>query len=77
LLDKPKADYFIEDRYEVGLVPQRLEVPSGRRSCADKVSHVVNCKMARFIDRCHISPLNPASTHVTPAGASTRTRKPG
>jgi len=71
---KAKHDYFIEQRFEAGLVLQGWEVKSLR---AHKVhlrdSYVVLKKGEAFLIGCHISPLGSASsrTNLDP----TRTRK--
>ncbi len=76
IADNKKAffDYFIEDRYEAGLVLQGWEVKAIREGRAQiKEGYVVLQNGAFYLIGAHISPLNSASTHVTPD--SVRTRK--
>jgi SsrA-binding protein len=67
-------EYFIEERYEAGLVLQGWEVKSiraGRVQLNEAYVIVRNAEL--FLIGCHISPLTAASTHVQPD--PTRTRK--
>ena len=67
-------DYFIEEKYEAGIVLEGWEVKAIRAGrCQIKEAYVVVRKGEIFITGCHISPLETASTHVSPD--STRTRK--
>jgi SsrA-binding protein len=67
-------DYFIEEKYEVGIVLEGWEVKAIRAGrCQIKEAYVVVRKGEIFITGCHISPLATASTHITPD--PTRTRK--
>jgi SsrA-binding protein len=60
-------DYFIEERYEAGLVLQGWEVKAIRAGRAQlKEGYVVLQKGAFFLIGSHISALPEASTHVTP-----------
>ena len=71
---KARHDYFIEDRFEAGLVLQGWEVKSlreGRAQLTD--SYIVIKDNEAWLFGFHISPLLSASTHVTPD--PTRTRK--
>lgn len=76
IIDNRKAfhDYFIEDKYEAGLVLQGWEVKAIRAGRANiKESYVVIRSAEIFIVGMHITPLESASTHITPD--PTRTRK--
>ena len=76
IIDNRKAfhDYFIEDKYEAGLVLQGWEVKAIRAGRANiKESYVVIRGAEIFIVGMHITPLESASTHITPD--PTRTRK--
>ena len=67
-------DYFIEERYEAGLVLQGWEVKAiraGRAQIHD--AYVIVKDGALWMIGAHISPLLAASTHVNPD--PTRTRK--
>jgi len=67
-------DYFVEERFEAGLVLEGWEVKSiraGRGNIAE--AYVVVRKEALWLLGAHISALPTASTHVTPD--PTRTRK--
>ena len=67
-------DYFVEDRYEAGLVLEGWEVKAiraGRAQISD--AYVIVDRGALWLLGAHISPLGSASTHVTPD--PTRTRK--
>jgi SsrA-binding protein len=71
---KAKFDYFLEQKYEAGLVLEGWEVKSLRAGRAQlKESYVIIRNGELFLFGCHISPLSTASTHtiVDP----TRTRK--
>ncbi len=60
-------DYFIEDRYEAGLVLEGWEVKAIRAGRAQlKEGYVVLQKDAFFLIGSHISALPEASTHVNP-----------
>ena len=76
IIDNRKAfhDYFIEDKYEAGLVLQGWEVKAIRAGRANiKESYVVSRGAEIFIVGMHITALESASTHVSPD--PTRTRK--
>jgi len=71
---KARHDYFIEDRFEAGLVLQGWEVKSlreGRAQLTD--SYIIIKDNEAWLFGFHISPLLSASAHVTPD--PTRTRK--
>jgi SsrA-binding protein len=67
-------DYFVEDRYEAGLVLEGWEVKAvraGRAQISD--AYVIVDGGALWLIGSHIAPLLAASTHVRPD--PTRTRK--
>jgi SsrA-binding protein len=75
IVDNKKAffDYFIEDRYEAGLVLEGWEVKSIRAGRVQiKEGYVVLQNGAFYLIGAHTSPLNSASTHVTPDVIRTR-----
>ncbi len=66
-------DYFIEEKYEAGIVLEGWEVKAIRAGrCQIKEAYVVVRKGEIFITGCHISPLETASTHISPNPARTR-----
>ena len=71
---KAQHDYFIEDRYEAGLVLEGWEVKSVRAGRAQlNEAYVVVRQSELYLLNAHVSPLPTASTHITPQ--PTRTRK--
>ena len=71
---KVRHDYFIEDKFEAGLVLQGWEVKSLRMKKVQLVDSYVLIKDGEaFLLGCHITPLNTASTHVI--ADPTRTKK--
>lgn len=71
---KAQHDYFIEDRYEAGLVLEGWEVKAIRAGRAQlNEAYVVIREGELFLLNGHISPLPTASTHISPD--PTRTRK--
>ena len=67
-------DYFVEERYEAGLVLEGWEVKAiraGRANIGD--AYVIVQESALWLIGAHISPLLAASTHVK--ADPTRTRK--
>jgi len=76
IIDNRKAfhDYFIEDKYEAGLVLEGWEVKGIRAGRANiKEAYVVIRGAEIFIVGMHITPLESTSTHINPD--PTRTRK--
>ena len=70
---KAPHDYFIEDRYEAGIVLEGWEVKSVRAGRAQIAEAYVLVKDdALWLIGAHISPLMTASTHVQPDPARTR-----
>lgn len=71
---KATHDYFIEERFEAGLVLQGWEVKAIRDSRVQlKESYVIVRDGELYILGMHVSPLATASTHIHPD--ATRTRK--
>jgi SsrA-binding protein len=71
---KAQHDYFIEDRYEAGMVLEGWEVKAIRAGRAQlNEAYVVIRSGELFLLNGHVSPLPTASTHITPD--PTRTRK--
>lgn len=71
---KATHDYFIEQRFEAGLVLEGWEVKSIRDGRVQlKDSYVVIKKGEAWLAGAHISPLLSASTHIDPM--QTRLRK--
>lgn len=71
---KARFDYFIEDRFEAGIVLEGWEVKSlraGKGNIAD--SYVLLKDGEAFLIGSHFIPLQTASTHIHPD--PTRTRK--
>jgi SsrA-binding protein len=76
IVDNKKAfyDYFIEERYEAGLVLEGWEVKSIRAGRVQlKEAYVTLMGAEPFVIGMHISPLTSASTHVH--ADPTRSRK--
>jgi SsrA-binding protein len=75
IVDNKKAfhDYFIEERYEAGLVLEGWEAKAIRAGRAQiKEAYVVVKDGEIFLIGAHISPLAQASTHVTADPVRTR-----
>lgn len=75
IADNRKAfhDYFIEERFEAGLVLEGWEVKSIRAGRAQiKEAYVIVKDSEIWLLGCHISPLSTASTHVKPDPVRTR-----
>lgn len=67
-------DYFIEEKYEAGIVLEGWEVKAIRDGRTNlKESYVVIMQGEIYLIGCHITPLGAASTHIRPD--ATRTRK--
>jgi SsrA-binding protein len=76
IADNKKAfhDYFIEDKFEAGMVLEGWEVKAIRANRVQlKEAYVVLKSAEVYLIGCHISPLLSASTHVYPD--PTRSRK--
>src|SRR5690606_4288220 len=75
LLDNRQAfhDYFIEEKFEAGMVLQGWEVKGIRAGRANiKESYVIVRDGELFLLGMHITPLSSASTHVKPDPVRTR-----
>ncbi|MES2536702.1 MAG: SsrA-binding protein SmpB [Pseudomonadota bacterium] len=75
IVDNKKAfhDYFIEERYEAGMVLEGWEVKSIRAGRVQlKEAYVIVRGSEIFLFGAHISPLSAASTHVSPNTVRTR-----
>lgn len=71
---KAYHDYFIEERYEAGIVLEGWEVKAIRAGRVQLKEAYVTIRAAQlFLIGCHISPLPAASTHIE--ADPTRTRK--
>ena len=76
IVENKKAfhDYFIEERYEAGLVLEGWEVKAIRAGRVQlKEAYVILNKAEPFVIGMHVSALPTASTHVNPD--PTRSRK--
>lgn len=76
IIDNRKAfhDYFIDERFEAGMVLEGWEVKAIRAGRAQiKESYVIVSNGEIFLLGMHISPLPSTSTHIKPD--ATRTRK--
>ncbi|MET0963300.1 MAG: SsrA-binding protein SmpB [Noviherbaspirillum sp.] len=75
IADNKKAfhEYFIEERFEAGMVLQGWEVKSIRAGRTNlKEGYVIVRKGEIFLFGAHISPLPTASTHINPDPVRTR-----
>jgi len=75
IVDNKKAfhDYFIEERYEAGMVLEGWEVKSIRAGRVQlKEAYVIVRQGEVFLFGAHISPLPTASTHISPDPVRTR-----
>jgi len=76
IVDNRKAwhDYFIEEKYEAGLVLEGWEAKAIRAGRVQlKEAYVVLKSEEVWLIGCHITPLTTASTHIRPD--PTRSRK--
>ncbi len=66
-------DYFIEEKYETGMVLEGWEVKAIRDGRVQlKEAYVIIRNGALYLIGCHISPLKTASTHINPDPIRTR-----
>jgi SsrA-binding protein len=66
-------DYFIEEKYEAGIVLEGWEVKAIRAGRVQlQEAYVVIRRQELFLIGCHVSPLPTASTHVNPDPVRTR-----
>jgi SsrA-binding protein len=75
IVENKKAffDYFIEERYEAGIVLEGWEVKAIRAGRAQlKEGYVILKQGAFYLIGAHISALTSASTHVNPDPVRTR-----
>ena len=75
IVDNKKAfhDYFIEERYEAGMVLHGWEVKAIRAGRVQlKEAYVIVRNGEVFLFGAHVSPLPTASTHVNPDPVRTR-----
>ena len=75
IIDNKKAfhDYFIEERFEAGLVLQGWEAKAIRAGRAQlKEAYLVIRRAELYLIGAHISPLSSTSTHVTADPVRTR-----
>lgn len=75
IVDNKKAfhDYFIEERYEAGMVLEGWEVKAIRAGRVQlKEAYVIVNSEEIFLFGSHISPLPTASTHIHPDPVRTR-----
>jgi SsrA-binding protein len=70
---KARFEYFIEERYEAGLVLEGWEVKAMRAGRAQLAEAYVYLRAGEaFLFGAHLSPLRSTSTHVTPDPVRTR-----
>jgi SsrA-binding protein len=66
-------DYFIEEKYETGMVLEGWEVKAVRDGRVQlKEAYVIIRNGELYLIGCHISPLKTASTHINPDPIRTR-----
>lgn len=66
-------DYFIEDKYEAGVVLEGWEVKAIRDNRINlKEAYVVIMRGEIYLIGCHVTPLGAASTHVRPDAIRSR-----
>ena len=70
---KARHDYFIEDKFEAGLVLEGWEVKSLRDGRAQlQESYIVTHQGEAWLHGAHISPMLSASTHINPVNIRRR-----
>jgi SsrA-binding protein len=66
-------DYFIEEKYEAGIVLEGWEVKAVRDNRTNlKEAYVIIQRGEIYLIGCHITPLGAASTHIRPDAIRTR-----
>lgn len=66
-------DYFIEDKYEAGIVLEGWEVKAIRDNRANiKEAYVIIQRGEIYLIGCHVTPMGAASTHIRPDAIRTR-----
>jgi SsrA-binding protein len=75
IADNKKAffDYFIEEKYEAGIVLEGWEVKAIRDNRVNlKEAYVIVQRGEIYLIGCHVTPLGAASTHIRPDAIRTR-----
>ncbi|MEK9825294.1 MAG: SsrA-binding protein SmpB [Methylotenera sp.] len=66
-------DYFIEEKYEAGIVLEGWEVKAIRENRINiKEAYVIIQRGEVYLIGCHVTPLRAASTHIRPDAIRTR-----
>jgi SsrA-binding protein len=66
-------DYFIEEKFEAGIVLEGWEVKAIRDNRINlKEAYVVIMRGEVYLIGCHVTPLGAASTHIRPDAIRTR-----
>ena len=66
-------DYFIEEKYEAGVILEGWEVKAIRAERIQvKEAYIIVRKSELYLIGCHISPLSTVSTHINPDPVRTR-----
>ena len=66
-------DYFIEEKYEAGIVLEGWEVKAIRDNRINiKEAYVIIQRGEIYLIGCHITPMGAASTHIRPDAIRTR-----
>lgn len=66
-------DYFIEEKYEAGIVLEGWEVKAIRDNRINlKEAYVIIQRGEIYLIGCHVTPLGAASTHIRPDAIRTR-----
>jgi len=66
-------DYFIEEKYEAGIVLEGWEVKAIRENRINiKEAYVIIQRGEVYLIGCHVTPLGAASTHIRPDAIRTR-----
>lgn len=66
-------DYFIEEKYEAGIVLEGWEVKAIRDNRANiKEAYVIIQHGEVYLIGCHVTPMGAASTHIRPDAIRTR-----
>lgn len=66
-------DYFIEEKYEAGIVLEGWEVKAIRDNRANlKEAYVIIQRGEIYLIGCHVTPMGAASTHIRPDAIRTR-----
>ena len=66
-------DYFIEEKYEAGIVLEGWEVKAIRDNRINlKEAYVIIQRGEIYLIGCHVTPLGSASTHIRPDAIRTR-----